>query len=54
MKRDYITNDEKLEVIQDIVNGLYAHVDGSSFVYSELMLIDSICDVPLVKETWND
>lgn len=54
MKVDYFTNEEKLEAIQDIVNNLYSRVYDESRVYEQLMLIDSICDIPLIKDTWND
>lgn len=54
MKVEYFTNEEKLEAIQDIVNDLYSRINDEYEVYSKLMLIKSICDIPLIKDTWND
>lgn len=50
---DFSTDREKLDAIQGIVNQIFSTVDDSE-VYDRLLLIDSICDVPLWKEDQND
>lgn len=43
---DFSTNREKLEAIQEVVGSMFGQPLGAATIEG-LMLIDSICDVPL-------
>lgn len=48
MRLDYSTYEEKLVDIQTIVNNMFSRCSDPG-LYNDLMLIDSICDVPFTE-----